>query len=254
MGQKPKPLTHSLEHRRTWVRRRFGELGDTALGRREDLALIVWPELERSYEVRGSTFTYRRLTDIEARAERVAEIFRRGADEMVGNPEIEWHQDPRGLVERTRTGEWGLYGIFLGNELIGAESLHLIRGDAAIEWVWACVDPPYRGRGAVRRAGEFNDLVVAQSGAELGLVWVVTTHRYTQMAAEQAGYVPMGCLVGKRLYGGSDGRYYRHTLILYGKLYGEGKTHLQSWESMTLTPQASRLVEVVRGMWKEASG
>ena len=84
------------------------------------------------------------------------------------------------------------------------------------------------------------------SGAQAGSVWVVTTHKYSQMAVEKAGYMPMGCFIGKRIYGGSDNRYYRHTLIHYAKLYGPGKRHLQNWDSMQLTDKAAKLVNVVK--------
>lgn len=247
-------LSH-LDHRREWIRQRFGDLKGTVLGRRADVVPMTWPDLEQRFETEAGVVVYRKLS-IESCAERVAEIFQLGADEMVGNPEISWHQDPDGLIEHVAGGDWGLYGVYLDGALVGAESLHMIRGDASIEWVWGCVDPKYRGQGLIRRVGAYNDELVARSGAQLGLVWVVTTHPYTQMAAEQAGYAPMGCLVGKRLYGGSDGLYYRHTLILYGKLYGGAERHLQSWESMRLTPKAASLVEVVRGLWeeKEAGG
>jgi hypothetical protein len=69
------------------------------------------------------------------------------------------------------------------------------------------------------------------------------------MAAEQAGYTPMGCFIGKRLYGGSDNLYYRHTLILYAKLYGAGKLHLQDWAGMELTEKAARVAGLVRELW-----
>ena len=82
----------------------------------------------------------------------------------------------------------------------------------------------------------------------MGSVWVVTTHKYSQMSVERAGCTPMGCFVGKRLYGGSDNRYYRHTLIHYAKLYGETQRHLQKWEDMELTERAKKIVDVVRAL------
>ncbi|MFC1824559.1 hypothetical protein ACFL9T_17775, partial [Thermodesulfobacteriota bacterium] len=95
------------------------------------------------------------------------------------------------------------------------------------------------------------DIICKLSGAQVGSVWVVTTHKYSQMAVEKAGYTPMGCFIGKRLYGGWDNRYYRHTLVHYVKIYREGKKHLQNRESMHLTEKAARLVSVVRDLWQE---
>lgn len=241
-----------FESRHTWIRRRFGDLDEGILGNLADVGEIVWPDIVREYEVEGSLLTYRLISDIERSAERVAEIFRNGADEMVGNSEIDWHHHPETIIERVGSGDWNFYGCYAGEELIAAESMHAVRGDAMMEWVWGCVDPVHRGQGAMRNMGAFNDLVVGLSGAQIGAVWVVTTHPYSQMVAEQAGYVPMGCFIGKRLYGGSDGRYYRSTLILYAKLYGPGSEHLQSWESMRLTDKAAEVVGLIRGLWEEA--
>jgi hypothetical protein len=114
------------------------------------------------------------------------------------------------------------------------------------------VDPQYRGRGVWQNIGLYTDKIVELSGAQVGSVWVVTTHRYSQMSVERAGYVPMGCFIGKRLYGGADNRYYRHTLIHYAKLYGAAHRHLQNWDGMHLTKRAAGLVARVKADWLEA--
>lgn len=241
-----------LKQRSSWIGRRFGAIDEKTLGSLGEVGVIAWPDIVREYRVGGDVMTYRLIEDIERSAERIAEIFRNGADEMVGNSDIEWHQHPGRIVEMVATGDWNFYGCYLEGELIMAESMRILRGDAMMEWVWGCTDPRHRGKGAMRNVGAYNDLVVAASGAQLGSVWVVTSHPYSQMAAEQAGYSPMGCFIGKRLYGGSDGRYYRHTLILYAKLYGVANERLQGWDDMHLTDRAARVVGVVRGLWEEA--
>jgi hypothetical protein len=191
------------------------------------------------------------LEDIMPSAERVAEIFQNGAYEMINNSEIEWHQDPDRIIERVSGGDWQFYGCYHEATLIAVESFHIIRGDRTMEWVWGCVDPVYRGMGVWQNIGIYNDMLVRLSGAHVGSVWVVTTHKYSQKAVERAGYVPMGCFIGKRLYGGADNRFYRHTLIHYAKLYEDGKKYLQNWESMHLTDKASRLLKLVKKSWEQ---
>ncbi len=239
------------ENRRDWVGRRFGRIEETILGRMEDVKEIVWPDMVEHYEVDGNILTYRLMSDIEASAERIAEIYRRGAYEMIHNSEIEWHHDPEQIVMKVDTGDWNFYGCYLGGTLIAIESMYIARGDRTMEWVWGCVDPAYRGLGVWRNIGVYSDRIVEKSGAQAGSAWVVTTHKYSQMTLEQAGYTPMGCFIGKRFYGGSDNRYYRHTLIHYAKLYGEGRKHLQQWDSMQLTEKAARVVNAVRGLWED---
>jgi hypothetical protein len=236
------------EDRGRWKGTRFGNIDEAILGRMEDLQEITWVDLVKEYEVRGKTLTYRLVKDIEGSAERIAEIFHSGAYEMINNSDIEWHHHPDGIIQRVKTGDWNFYGCFLGPTMIAAESMHINRGDRVMEWVWGCVDPVYRGLGVWQHIGLYNDRIVDLSGAQVGSVWVVTTHKYSQMSVERAGYTPMGCFVGKRLYGGSDNRYYRHTLIHYAKLYGEAQRHLQKWEDMELTERAKKIVDVVRAL------
>ena len=83
----------------------------------------------------------------------------------------------------------------------------------------------------------------------LGRVDDIDEIKYSQMSVERAGYVPMGCFIGKRIYGGLDNQYYRHTLIHYAKLYTKGKKHLQNWDSMFLTEKAAHMVDTVRENW-----
>jgi len=241
-----------LRQRHKWIKKRFGNISENILENIEDADDIVWPDIVREYEVKGNILTYRMLADIEKTAERIAEIFKNGADEMVGNSEIEWHQNEEEIIKKVKAGDWNFYGCYLGEKLIAAESMRIIRGDRIMEWVWGCVDPVYRGKGVWQYIGIYNDLLVKMSGAQVGSVSVVTTHKYSQMAAEQVGYTPMGCFIGKRFYGGSDNRYYRHTLIHYVKLYGDTSSKcLQDFESMQLTESAAEIVNFVKKLWEK---
>ena len=240
-----------LNQRSKWIKKRFGDIDEAVLGKVDDLEDMVWPDIVRSYEVRGNTLTYRLISDIETSAKRIAEIFSNGAYEMIHNSEIEWHHQPDEIIRKVKSGDWNFYGCYLDDELIAAESMSVIRGDLIMEWVWGCVDPVHRGRGVWQNIGVYTDEIVEKSRAQLGSVWVVTTHKYSQMAVERAGYIPMGCFIGKRLYGGADKQYYRHTLIHYAKLYVSGKAHLQNWESMHLTEKAAKLVNLTHNFWME---
>lgn len=237
----------TLDQRQQWIKKRFGDIDETILGKTEELTDMVWPDIVRKYSVKDKILTYCLISDIRNTAERIAEIYRNGAYEMTNNSEIEWHHHPDEIIRKVETRDWNFYGCYMDGKLIAVESMYMIRGDRAMEWVWGCVDPVHRGRGVWQHMGVYNDLVVEMSGAQVGSVWVVTTHKYSQMSVEKAGYMPMGCFIGKRLYGGSDNRYYRHTLIHYAKLYGKGKKHLQTRGSMQLTEKAAKLIDLVTG-------
>ncbi len=101
--------------------------------------------------------------------------------------------------------------------------------------------------------GEYLDAVTEMSDAQIGFFWVATTHKYSQISVEKAGYKPMGFFIGGEFMGGSDNRYYRQNVIYYGKLYGDGKKHLQKCETMELTDKAVKLVETVKELWMVAT-
>ena len=100
--------------------------------------------------------------------------------------------------------------------------------------------------------GEYLDAVTELSGAQMGIVWVVTTHKYSQIQVEGVGYRPIGFFIGGEFLGGSDKRYYRQSVIYYGKLYGDGKKHLQKWDTMHLTENSEKLAKIVRELWADA--
>ena len=133
--------------RKTWIKTRFGNIDASILGNVKDLKEIKWIDLVKSYQVDGRTLTYRMINEIDGSANRVAEIFMNGAYEMINNSEIEWHHRPAEIIEKVRTGDWNFYGCYWEGKLIAAESMHIIRGDRTMEWVWGCVDPVYRGMG-----------------------------------------------------------------------------------------------------------
>jgi hypothetical protein len=235
-----------LSERNKWIKKRFGKMDEGVLGNVEDVVEITWPDIVREYEVKGNKLTYKLIKDIDASADRIAEIFNNGFYEMVHNTNKEWHLYSEKIVEKVGTGDYNFYGCYLGDELIAAESMAVHRGDRIMEWSSGCVDPVYRGNGVWRYIGLYNDLIVEKSGAHFGFVWVITSHRYSQMAAEKAGYVVMGCAPGMLFYGGVDKRYYRPVIIMYGKLYDAGRKHMQNWESVLLTEQSEKLVSLVR--------
>ena len=77
-----------LDQRDKWIRKRFGNIDSSILGSVEELAPLTWPELERSYEVKGIPLLYKRVPVTEPYAERVADIFSQGAYEMIRNSEL----------------------------------------------------------------------------------------------------------------------------------------------------------------------
>lgn len=241
-----------LEEKKQWIRRRFGDIDEEILGRIEEVNEMLWPDIEKEFEVNGNDLKFRMIRDLEGSAERVAEIYRNGIDEIVGNIEYEWLHDPLGIIEKVRTGGWNIYGCYFKEKLISVEALHIIRGQRTMQWVWGAVDPVYRGIGVWKKMGEYLDAVTELSGAQMGIVWVVTTHKYSQIQVEGVGYRQMGCFIGGEFFGGSDNRYYRQNVIYYGKLYGEGKKHLQRWDNMQLTENSEKLAKIVRELWADA--
>lgn len=237
------------EERKQLIGKRFGDIDEKLLGQIKEVKDVSWPNPVKEYEVKGNVLKYQMIKDIEVSAERIAEIFRDSVDEMVGNNEYEWHHNPQEIIKNFRTGDWNYYGCYYEGKLISVSSMHIIRGQRAIQWVWGVVDPGHRGMGVWHNMGEYFDLIVQKSGAQMGFFWVVTTHKYSQMMAEASGFRPMGFFIGGEFMGGSDGRYYRQNVIYYGKLYGEGKKHLQKCETMELTDQAEILIKIVRELW-----
>ncbi|MFC1825607.1 hypothetical protein ACFL9T_23085, partial [Thermodesulfobacteriota bacterium] len=142
--------------RKKWIGRRFGDIDPAILGNIEDLNELHWVDIVKEYQVKGKTLIYRMVPDIVKSAERIAEIFRNGAYEMVNNSEIDWHQHPEKIIEQVQGGDWNFYGCYLNEELIAVESMYTIRGDQTIEWVWGCVDPVYRGLGVWQNIGVYN--------------------------------------------------------------------------------------------------
>ncbi len=100
-----------IEEKKQWIRRRFGDINEKILGQIEEVDEISWPDVEQEFEVHGNYLTFRKIDDIEGSAERVAEIYRNGIDEMVGNIEYEWLHDPMGIIEKIRGGDWNIYNV-----------------------------------------------------------------------------------------------------------------------------------------------
>lgn len=238
-----------LKLRHQWNKRRFGNVDEEILGEINKVKDIKWPDYEEEHEEQGNKLRYKKIKDIKRSAKRVSEIFTNGIDEMVGNCEYEWHHKPDELIKKAQSGDWNFYGCYFDDKLISVESMYIIRGQRIMQWVWGCVDPAYRKMGVWKYMGKYTDKVVELSGAQMGLVWVVTSHKMSQMTAEAAGYRPIGCFVGGEFFGGSDGRYYRQNVIWYGKLYGEATKRVQNWNDMILTERAEKLVKTVKELW-----
>ena len=96
-----------------------------------------------------------------------------------------------GIIEKARTGDWNIYGCYFKDELISVASLHIIRGQRNMQWVWGAVNPVYRGTGVWQKMGEYLDAVTELSVSQMGIVLVVTTHKYSHIQVEGVGYRPM---------------------------------------------------------------
>lgn len=242
----------SLTERKLWSKKRFGEVPEDILGSSKELKPMVWPKLVETYPLKsGQTANMRMLENIEDYAPRVAEIYQKAIDEMVGNTDYEWHHDPKQIVEKVRAGDtYRIYGYFLDKELIGVGSLCMLKGQRAIQWVWGAVDPDYRGAGMWKPVAEYNDKLIASSGAQMGLLWVATTHPFSQMSVEAVGYRPWGIFPGGEFLGGSDEKWYRQTVVWYAKPYGESAKNFLPWDKLKLTKSAQLLANQVQGLWK----
>ncbi len=83
------------EQRKQWIRTRFGDMDEKILGQIKEVRDISWPDLVKEYEIKGHTLKWQMVRDIEKSAERIAEIYRNGIDEMVGNSEFMGGSDNR---------------------------------------------------------------------------------------------------------------------------------------------------------------
>lgn len=240
---------NKLEERKHWKKQRFGNIDEKILVRIKDVDEIIWPDLTKEYQIEDNKFVLKLIPDIEESAERIAEIYQNAIDEIVGNSEYQWHHNPEEIRERVKSGDYNITGCYLDGILIGITSLHIIRGQRIMHWIWGAIDPAYRGKGIWPYVTEYNDIITEMSGAQMGILWVVTTHKYSQMAVENVGFNPVGSFIGGEFFGGLDNRYYRQNVIWYSKLYNQGLKHLQSWESMVLTEKAAKLVTTVKELW-----
>ncbi len=161
-----------LEQRKQWISKRFGNIDDNILGKIDDVRDISWPDPIKECEVKGNILKFQMVKDIKKSAERIAEIYRNGIDEMIGNSEYEWHHIPDEIIIKVRTGDWNFYGCYFEGELISVESIHIIRGQIAIQWVWGAVDPIYRCKGVWQPMNEYLDLVTEMTGAQMGFCFV----------------------------------------------------------------------------------
>ncbi len=158
-----------LEEKKQWIRKRFGNIDEKILGRIEEVNELSWPDIEKEFEVNGNHLKFQIVGDLEVSAERVAEIYRNGIDEIVGNIEYEWLHNPLGIIEKVRTGDWNIYGCYFKEKLVSVASLHIIRGQRTMQWVWGAVDPVYRCIGVWQKMGEYLDAVTELRRARWGL-------------------------------------------------------------------------------------
>ena len=94
--------------------------------------------------------------------------------------------------------------------------------------------------------GVFMDGMIAKSGAQYGEGWMATTHDLSQRMIEKVpGWRPVGFFHGSELLGGSDGKYYRQSVVWYSKLFGDAERFTQSPEDMVLTKAAKEVAKSV---------
>jgi len=212
------------------------------LGDISELPKLVFPDIKREYRPKGTILKYKMIKEPKE-FERVAEIYRKSVSEMHGT-ENEWHHDPEKIEEMDKTNNWGFYGCYEQGELIAVESMYINRGQRSMQWVWGTVHPDHRGKSIWTYIGEFNDELVEKSGALMGRVWVVTTHKRSQLTVEKAGYIPMG--IDFQWLGGPDDKWYYQPVLWYGKLYGVALDHLSPSSNMVLTENARKLKELIK--------
>ena len=237
-----------VAQKKKWDGVRFGQLDHTRLGNLSDCVReeeMVWPDYEKTFvSQKGHELLYKAV-DVECEAERVAEIYGRGVDEVRGNSLYEWHLDAGAIRKKVRTGDYAIWGTYEYDRLIAVNSTEFVRGQRAVHWIWGAVDPAHRGKGVWENIGLYIDKVIEFSRAQYGMVWMVTSHVLSQRMAEKAGWKPVGIFPGGEFMGGSDGHYYRHTAVWYIKLYGEAVKHVQAREDTLLTPRAARVAKAV---------
>lgn len=236
MTDPPTAKTQSVETRKQLVMRRFGNIPEGVLRPRQEMPRMRFPDITEMYEVNHRQLLYKKL-DVNRWSGRIAEIYRRAIDEMVGVKHYEWHHHPEMIREKARSGDWAFYGVFLDQQLISVVSLFIHRSMYYIQWVWGCVDPEARGTGVWVNIGRYLDRVCRLSGAVYGRVWCATTHDLSQRTAESAGYVPHS--IDFEFLGGSDGLGYLQPVVYYMKVYDHGP--IMPRASMVMTDSVREL-------------
>jgi len=237
--------------KKEWIKKRFGNIDNNILGEAKNCPEIIIDQDYREYHKskNGDILEYCIITDINKHASRIAEIYQNAVDEMVGNSSYEWHHDPKQIIDKVSGGDYFFVGCFMNEELIAVLSNYIVRGQRSIQIIWGAVDPVFRGNHVWGNFGPYTDKVCEKSKAERVFVWAASTHPWTQMTCEKAGFKPMGIFPGGEWLGGTDGKYYRQNVIYYGKLYNEGLKHMQSWDSMMLTDDCKKIANAVKEVW-----
>ena len=228
-----------INERQSSKGKRFGYIPNDVLTPLGSLAEINFPNLKKSYEVKGNKLLYKKINNINKYARRIAEIYRNGIDEQAGIKHYEFHHNSEQIKEHRKTGDWAFYGVFKDNTLISVMSMFINRSMHYIQWVWGAVDPEYRGNGVWKYLGIFADKICELSGATYGRVWAATFHDLSLKTCEAAGYVPNS--VDLELLGGSDGLGYFQPVVFYIKIYK--KEHVLKKKDLVLTRRAKEIIE-----------
>ena len=241
-----------VREKQKWTRSRFGHLEHTGLGKLKDVpeSQVQWPEdfTETFRSCQNHVLTYK-MCNVEEEAERIAEIYQKGIDEIHGNSDYEWHHNPALIIENVKSGNysiWGTYDDSDNGKLIAVNSVEKMPGQRGLHWIWGAVDPECRGRGVWENLGLYMDKMIEKSGAQYAAAWVATTHDLSQRMLEKVpGWKPVGFYPGGEFLGGTDGHYYRQNVVWYSKLYGDAAQCTQSVDDMVLTDAAKRVVKAV---------
>jgi RimJ/RimL family protein N-acetyltransferase len=249
----------NITERRQYKNKRFAVPDDVPFLTPQDEEPMVYPDVRLKVKARdGREGEWRMVKNIERYAERISQLYREGVYEMINQPDYEWHIHPSEIIAKDQNGSAKMYAVFLGGDephnIVQALSTTLIQPHRICWGIWTTVDPDERGLGIMKYSGQFLSLIGEYSGCDLVKVSVVTYHTLSQRTLEEAGFLPIGYFPGGHLYGGADGKCYRHNIIWYQKMFPRGleRTMTRDYERLLEGGLGARVARFIQQIWDEA--
>ena len=241
----------NLSSRNEWNGKRFGNIPKEILGEQNQIKKMNWPDLEYSFTLLNKQILFKKINNIEEESNRISEIFKNSSDETIGNIDDDWVLNPKLIIKKLKFEELKYYGIYINNLLSGCILLQRKEGSQILVWHFGVIEPNSRKLGLWKHFGKYLDQITKLSNAHIAEGHAYTTHPYSQILLEKNGFKPYGFYPGSQFNGGSDGKFYRSSVICYFKMYGDALKYTLPNKNLILTESASLVVNSLENIWKK---